>query len=602
MLSPEYLETIGEGGEEIAELLHHEIIRQIVERIAIRLDRGEDYVLTARDKWQIEVLQDAGYLREDIEKILAEYTGLMQKEIAEAMEAAGVKNMEWDDAVYRAAGLSPAPLTRSPYLIRLLQRAYEATVGEWRNYTRTTADAIQQTFVAACDKAYTLVSSGAVSYSQAFADAIKELADEGVAVVKYTKTDPVTDEERVHVDTIETATMRCIRTGISQATAAITDARMDEMQWDIILVSSHLGARVNEKEDFTNHFWWQGKFYSKSGKDTRFPPFSVCGFGHVQGIHGANCRHHKGPGDGRFNPFKEYDSEKNKKAYELLQKQRAMERRIRKTKQECVTLKSAVDNAGTEEGKLKAEAAYQKKAALLEKQNEAYNDFCKDNNLKRRSERLQIAKWNREQARESIKATENKSQIMENSPAIAVGSSKTDLEYINSEKYKNKFKSLSNNANLNQAVYKHAKAAVIHQSGSYNEDLSVISLEGKLIGSTSSRNPYETLYTKDLKQKIKENEPGSLIAIHNHGTNVPPSGADLVSAGEKKYAFGIVACHNGEVYYYSCKNAKPFLPELMDKTVDKYRRNPYNMDEVSAYKKALDQMAADYGVEWRELR
>lgn len=407
MLSPEYLETIGEGGEEIAELLHHEIIQQIVERIAIRLDRGDDYVLTARDKWQIEVLQDAGYLREDIEKILAEYTGLMQKEIAEAMEAAGVKNMEWDDAVYRAAGLSPAPLTRSPYLVRLLQRAYEATVGEWRNYTRTTADAIQQTFVAACDKAYTMVSSGSVSYSQAFADAIKELADEGVAVVKYTKTDPVTGEERVHVDTIETATMRCIRTGISQATATITDARMDEMQWDTILVSSHMGARVTEKEDFTNHFWWQGKFYSKSGKDPRFPPFSVCGFGHVQGIHGANCRHHKGPGDGKFNPFKEYDSEKNKKAYELSQKQRAMERRIRKTKQECVTLKSAVDNAGTEDGKLKAEAAYQKKVALLEKQNEAYNDFCKDNNLKRRSERLQIAKWDREQARASIKAAKD---------------------------------------------------------------------------------------------------------------------------------------------------------------------------------------------------
>ena len=422
MLSPEYLETIGEGGEEIAELLHHEIIQQIVERIAIRLDRGDDYVLTARDKWQIEVLQDAGYLREDIEKILAEYTGLMQKEIAEAMEAAGVKNMEWDDAVYRAAGLSPAPLTRSPYLVRLLQRAYEATVGEWRNYTRTTADAIQQTFVAACDKAYTMVSSGAVSYSQAFADAIKKLADEGVAVVKYTKTDPVTGEERVHVDTIETATMRCIRTGVSQATAAITDARMDEMQWDTILVSSHMGARVNEKEDFTNHFWWQGKFYSKSGKDPRFPPFSVCGFGHVQGIHGANCRHHKGPGDGKFNPFKEYDSKKNRKAYELSQKQRAMERRIRKTKQECVTLKSAVDNAGTEDGKLKAEAAYQKKVALLEKQNEAYNDFCKDNNLKRRSERLQIAKWDREQARASIKAAEKGVANSENNDILKLGS------------------------------------------------------------------------------------------------------------------------------------------------------------------------------------
>ena len=198
MLTHEYLEKVAEGGEEIAQLLHNEIIAQIVERIAIRLDRGDNYILTAQDKWQIEVLQDAGFLREDIEKILAKYTGLMQKEIAEAMEEAGVKNMEWDDAVYRAAGLSPMPITRSPYLIRLMQRAYEATAGEWINLTKTTADACQQSFVAACDKAYNMVSSGAMGYSQAFANAIRDLADEGVAVVRYSKTNPETGEERVH--------------------------------------------------------------------------------------------------------------------------------------------------------------------------------------------------------------------------------------------------------------------------------------------------------------------------------------------------------------------------------------------------------------------
>ena len=156
MLSPEYLLRVSEGGEAIAETLHNEIIKQIVERIAIRLDRGDDYILTPRDKWQIEVLQDAGLLREDIEKLLAKYTGLMQTEIAEAMEDAGVKALDYDDAVYRAAGLDPAPLTQSPHLIRIMQRNFEATVGEWLNFTRTTADACQKQFIKACDKAYTM--------------------------------------------------------------------------------------------------------------------------------------------------------------------------------------------------------------------------------------------------------------------------------------------------------------------------------------------------------------------------------------------------------------------------------------------------------------
>jgi hypothetical protein len=242
-----------------------------------------------------------------------------------------------------------------------------------------------------------MVASGAMGYGQAYADAINDIVEKGVEVT-YTKYNPDGSIKSVHTDTIETATLRCIRTGVSQATAQITDARMDEMDWDIILVSSHLGARVTDKEDFTNHYWWQGKFYSKSGKDLRLPPYSVCNEGHVQGIHGANCRHSHGPGDGEFNPFEHYDSEENRKEYELQQRQRAMERRIRDSKRKCMGLKHGVDNATTAEAKAESETLYQKEAALLQKRNKAYNDFCEENGLKRKSERITIAQWDREQA------------------------------------------------------------------------------------------------------------------------------------------------------------------------------------------------------------
>ena len=59
---------ISEGAEDIAEQLHSEIVKRIVNRIMLRIGRGEDYILTATDKWQIENLQSAGYLLEDIQK------------------------------------------------------------------------------------------------------------------------------------------------------------------------------------------------------------------------------------------------------------------------------------------------------------------------------------------------------------------------------------------------------------------------------------------------------------------------------------------------------------------------------------------------------
>lgn len=235
----------------------------------------------------------------------------------------------------------------------------------------------------------TLAMSGAVSYSQAVKEALDTLITDGVTVTYPSG----------HTDTIETATMRVVRTGISQASGQITDARMEEMEWDIILVSSHFGARPGDgTEDFKNHAWWQGKFYSRSGKDKRFPPWSVCGMGHVQGIHGANCRHSHGPGDGENNPYKQYDTEENRKAYELQQRQRTLERRIRDTKRQTMNWKTARDNATDDAVKADLDLQYQRKAALLQKQNKAYNDFCKENNLKKRSDRISIAKWDRQQA------------------------------------------------------------------------------------------------------------------------------------------------------------------------------------------------------------
>lgn len=387
MNTPSYLLHAVEPAEEIAEQLHQDILNRIIERMIIRFKRGDDYILTATDKWNIELLQEAGYLLEDIQKELAAATGKMQTEIAEAMEDAGVRTLEYDDKIYRDAGLDPVPLVQSPKLIAIMQRDYEATLGEWKNFTRTTAIAAQQTFIQACDKAYHQAMTGVISPVQAAKEALEEVINDGV-VVRYPSG---------HTDTIETATTRAVRTGISQASAHITDARMDEMGWDTILVSSHLGARVTDSEDYTNHYWWQGKFYSKSGNDTRFPPFSVCGLGKVQGIHGANCRHSHGPGDGENNPFEQYDSEENRKQVELEQRQRTLERRIRDTKRQVQNWDTA-RHAARGSFKDLIEKDYQRKAALLQKQNEAYNKFCEENGLTRRADRISIAKWDRKQA------------------------------------------------------------------------------------------------------------------------------------------------------------------------------------------------------------
>jgi hypothetical protein len=390
MLTPEYLQKITEQAEEYAAMLRSYIINLIVRRIGARLGRGADYLFTASDKWQIDVLQESGQLLEDIQEQVVKFTKLQEKEVKEAMEEAGIKALQQDDKIYLESGLNPTPLKESPAMVRQMQRVYEATNGEIRNFTRTTAIEAQKLYINECDSAYRLVTSGAVSYNQAVREAIDNAISHG-GVVKY---------PTGHKDTLETAVTRSVRTGISQATGSIQMTRMEEMDWDIILTSAHLGARSGDGGmNPTNHLWWQGQFFSRTGRTKKFPNFvKSTGYGTVTGLCGANCRHSFGPGDGVNNPYADIKTEDNEKIEALNKQQRALERRIRKTKQELVGMKAAVDSVKEEPLKFELQHEYDRKAALLRRQNEAYNKFCAENDLKKLTERLRIAKWNREQS------------------------------------------------------------------------------------------------------------------------------------------------------------------------------------------------------------
>ena len=118
----------------------------------------------------------------------------------------------------------------------------------------------------------------------------------------------------------------------------------------------------------------------------------------MQGIHGANCRHSKGPGDGVHNPFQHFDTEENRKAYEIHQRQRVLERRIRNTKRQTLAYQTAMENATDEKARFELAMRHQRKAYLLERQNKAYAAYCEEKGVRRLDERLKIAKWSRKEA------------------------------------------------------------------------------------------------------------------------------------------------------------------------------------------------------------
>lgn len=382
MITPEQFQEIGETLLPLLDDLTEWIARDMIERFMIRFGRGEEKLLTGTDEWQAWVLKQAGGNLDEIQKALAKSTGKSQQEIAKIFKDSGIQAAKADA---EAAAVTFSGL--SPRMMAIITDAYERTVGEISNITRTTAGATNQAFIDICDAAYWKVRTGAQSYTAAMLEGIKELG----------QLQPTVRYPSGHKDTLEVAVLRCIRTGVAQSSGNMTIQQCKDMGWNHVLVSQHLGARVSDTDPIADHAGWQGKVYCIDGKDAQFDNLlNATGYPeNPLGLCGYNCRH-------SFTPFlpgvsqnhnKPIDTEANRRAYELSQTQRAMERRIRAQKRKCTALHTAVKNCEDPAGKAKLQEKYTQSAKHLQDQNAAYAKFCEENDLKPYHERLAVAGW-----------------------------------------------------------------------------------------------------------------------------------------------------------------------------------------------------------------
>lgn len=382
MITPEQFQEIGETLLPLLDDLTEWIARDMIERFMIRFGRGEEKLLTGTDEWQAWVLKQAGGNLDEIQKALAKSTGKSQQEIAKIFKDSGIQAAKADAeaAAVTFSGLSSG-------MMAIITDAYERTVGEISNITRTTAGATNQAFIDICDAAYWKVRTGAQSYTAAMLEGIKELG----------QVQPIVRYPSGHKDTLEVAVLRCIRTGVAQSSGTMTIQQCKDMGWNHVLVSQHLGARVSDTDPIADHAGWQGKVYCIDGKDAQFDNLlDATGYpGNPLGLCGYNCRH-------SFTPFlpgvsrnhnKLIDTEANRRAYELSQTQRAMERRIRAQKRKCTALHTAVKSCEDTAGKAKLQEKYTQSAKRLQDQNAAYAKFCEENDLKPYHERLAVAGW-----------------------------------------------------------------------------------------------------------------------------------------------------------------------------------------------------------------
>lgn len=367
-----------------AEKIWREAERRIMEDVIRRIRKTGEITSTA--DYQINRLIEMGKSREEVERIIKEALGATWAEMFEMYD----KVAEWEYVRNREIYEQVNDDFLTPEDNKWLQQLTEATKKQTKDTLVNMAQSYGFSVLMAGKRVFTPfaeyyqkyvdtaiqdVVTGATDYNSAVRKVVTQMTNSGLRVVDYASG---------HTNRADVAARRAVLTGVNQITAQVSEHNAEKLGTEYFEVSWHPCARPD-------HQTWQGKVFSRKELGT------VCGYGTVTGLCGANCRH-------TFHPFipgvserlypDDWLEEQNKReaqtkewngkqlnAYEQTQQQRKMETAMRAQRQKIRLMQEAgadKDDVMLEkakyQGQLNEYKRFSKKMGLAEQRERIYQD------------------------------------------------------------------------------------------------------------------------------------------------------------------------------------------------------------------------------------
>lgn len=471
-----------------------------------------------------QAARKAALAAKDVQKAMSEEGRRAAREAAKAAAEAVAKSAETD---LSTLGTAMGALSKTmQWRLHNSARATAAGIQEVvsRDNLKMPAN-VQRAYLEVVAQAVAQVNSGMAGYEQATREAVLKLARRGVSVVDY---------KSGAWAQADVAMRRHIRTQVAQAGSRNTLDLMEETGHDLVQTSSHGGARPS-------HAKWQGRVFSLSGKSKKYPPFSRTGYGAVDGLCGANCKHDFGiyvEGQPlRYERDPDGGDEKREERYQAEQKQREIERGIRATKREAVALKAA----GLDDTKERVRLG---KLQKRQREHIAAHPYL-----------------SRERTREA--AVESKARIYPLAtdktwvrekfmPGKGAGTAAdVSRRAVNGRAYHDKVTSLPIPKRASEAVYAESRRILRDRDGTGYERMSVVSWKkGERVTDTFGHGLKSQACGLTAKQvEACRRTEGGVVLIHNHPMSSPPSWTDIRTVAENDWVrSSVVACHDGTIY------------------------------------------------------
>ena len=280
---PEILDAFPEELAELYRALENTLLDEICSRLVIADQLNE---VTVQD---IRALRSHGVDLNSIEEAISKTTGISKQKLNSLLNDVVERNQKYYTEVIDLAHITQPETLVDAATVDAIKRQTHDT---FRNLTASMGFLVGNTMLKparayqwALDNAEMQIQSGAISYNQAIANAVRQLAENGIKVVDY---------ESGHRDSIDVAARRAVMTGVNQICAKYTEQAAEYLDTPYFEVSAHAGARdIPGKSPWSSHKAWQGRVYSLHSNDIYPSIYDVCGLGAVDGLEGANCRHRR---------------------------------------------------------------------------------------------------------------------------------------------------------------------------------------------------------------------------------------------------------------------------------------------------------------------
>lgn len=172
---------------------------------------------------------------------------------------------------------------------------------------------------------------------------------------------------------------------------------------------------------------------------------------------------------------------------------------------------------------------------------------------------------------------------------------------VNTSGYRRLYNNLDESVDIQRTACKKAREMLAHRSGTKFEDMTFINTAtGEALTRTDYEVENQVLPSKQMRKMVSEAEPHTVIAIHNHPGSSVPSITDLETAYEKRYKYGLIACHNGYVMRYRALG--DFNEVIVDHLLDKANKCLYNGSEATVRLEAILDLLKAENVELEVFR